>query len=132
MESELARLRVMRGALAPDSPPALVEALEEQARCSRCGVPVGAAHLPECVIARCLVTGYQRVQCVEQHDHGLEIWSGVYPGTLDAIELGLWARLDPGHGWLPATPADDDAIPDLNALRRRCHWDAARQRWKES
>lgn len=131
MSRELARLQAMREALTPESPIALRLALEIQTLCPRCLVEVGVPHTQDCVIARCLITGRQRVQCSEDHDCGQQEWSGVYPGTLDAIELGLWSRLEPTLGWVPSTPEDEDAIPDLNTLLHRCYWDATGQRWIE-
>jgi hypothetical protein len=129
MQSELERVRAIREMLTPESPIELRLVLEEQTLCPRCLVPVGEPHLPDCTIARCLMTGLQRFQCDENHDCGQQVWAGVFPGMADAIALGLWARLEPGTGWVPATPDDEGAIPDLNTLMSRCHWDANSQRW---
>jgi hypothetical protein len=123
------RVKTIRSMLSVDSPPALEEALREQPACPGCAAAVGEPHLADCDIARCMVTGYPRLLCEKDHDHGQHDWSGIFPGTIDAIELGLWARLEAGLGWVPATPDDEDAMPDLNALIQRCRWDADSQRW---
>jgi hypothetical protein len=129
MESETTRVKAVRSMLSVDSPPALNAALREQSKCPDCGAAVADPHLSDCDIARCLLTGYPRLLCEEDHDHGQHDWSGIFPGTIDAIELGLWARLESGLGWVPATPHDEGAMPDLNALIERCHWDPYSQRW---
>lgn len=129
METEASRVNAIRATLSVGSSPALKEALREQPECPGCAVAIGEPHVNDCDIARCLVTGCPRLLCEEDHDHGRHDWSGVFPGTIDAIELGLWARLEPGMGWVPATPDDEDAMPDLNALIQRCHWDSNSQRW---
>lgn len=47
--------------------------------CPDCSVTTGTAHVLECDVARCLVTGYQRLSCEDEHDCGSDVWSGVWP-----------------------------------------------------
>jgi hypothetical protein len=87
-------------------------------RCPDCDVAVGKAHLSHdydgCDVARCLVTGLQRLSCEADHDHGQDVWSGWWPGELDCQYLG-W-MLGPG-------------MPDLNRLYTEAVWDPERCLW---
>lgn len=59
------------------------------ALCNDCGVDVGAEHADGCDVARCLVTGLQRLSCGEEHDCGADVWTGKWPAvarTLDVAE----------------------------------------------
>lgn len=79
-----------------------------------CEVPVGAAHVGECDVARCLVTGLQRLMCDLNHDCGSDTWSGLWPGEAECQEFG----------WL--TGPD---LPDLNRLHAEANWDPQTRRW---
>jgi hypothetical protein len=86
--------------------------------CPDCFVAVGTAHISYdydgCDVARCLVTGRQRLSCEADHDCGLDVWSGWWPGDLDCQYLG-W-MLGPG-------------MPDLNRLYTEGVWDPERCLW---
>jgi hypothetical protein len=86
--------------------------------CPDCDVAVGTAHISYdydgCDVARCLVTGLQRLSCEADHDHGQDVWSGWWPGTLDCEQLG-W-MIGPG-------------LPDLNRLYTEAVWDRERCLW---
>lgn len=93
--------------------------LDFQERCPDCDVPVGEAHIYDeidsgCDVARCLVTGLQRLMCDLDHDCGQDVWIGWWPGQLDCERLG-W-MLGPG-------------FPDLNRLYTEATWDAERCLW---
>jgi hypothetical protein len=83
-----------------------------------CGVAVGKAHISHrqggCDVARCLVTGLQRLSCTRHHNHGRDVWSGGWPGDLDCEQLG-W-MLGPG-------------LPDLNRLYTEAVWNPERCLW---
>ncbi|MGE5829738.1 MAG: hypothetical protein ACM30G_15460 [Micromonosporaceae bacterium] len=59
--------------------------LEHEVRrsCPDCAVGVGQEHRAGCDVARCLVTGLQRLRCRpllrDNHDCGAAVWSGVWP-----------------------------------------------------
>jgi hypothetical protein len=93
--------------------------IDYQDRCPDCDVAVGEAHSYDevnggCDVARCLVTGLQRLSCGHSHDCGHDVWSGRWPGQLDCERLG-W-MIGPG-------------LPDLNRLYVEATWDAERCAW---
>jgi hypothetical protein len=101
--------------------PSLVGLIDYQERCPDCAVAVGQPHIQDevdggCDVARCLVTGLQRLMCDrEGHDEcGQDVWTGWWPGQLDCQRLG-W-MLGPG-------------LPDLNRLYTEAVWDRARGSW---
>jgi hypothetical protein len=44
------------------------------------GDVLGQPHVDRCDVARCLVTGLQRIGCDAVHDCGTDTWSGRWPG----------------------------------------------------
>lgn len=93
--------------------------IDYQDRCPDCDVAVGEAHIYDkvdggCDVARCLVTGYQRLMCELDHDCSRDVWTGRWPGQLDCERLG-W-MIGPG-------------FPDLNRLYTEGEWDAERCAW---
>jgi hypothetical protein len=48
--------------------------------------------------------------------------------ALDA-ELGWYAVLVPGKGWVPCPPDTPGCIPDLNRVLASCRWDRERKRF---
>jgi hypothetical protein len=115
--------------------------------CPDCGANVNATHQDGCDVARCLVTGMQRLQCDGLHDIegppgcftpavcGDDIWTGLWPGEAECIEYGWYAYFQGapagwrGTGWVRCGPDHPDAVPDLNRLIRDCEWDAKAVRW---
>lgn len=113
--------------------------------CPDCGVPPGAEHRKGCDVARCPLTGWQRLQCDCSVDHGWGTWTGEWPGVAECREFGWFAR------WTLTTeysrtgrpdsgpeerchPGHPDARPDLNLLTKAAAagvvvWDRDRQRW---
>jgi len=68
--------------------------LDFEPNCPDCAVAVGKPHEYDeydggCDVARCLVTGLQRLMCDRNHDHGRDIWTGWWPGLL-FFELKPW------------------------------------------
>lgn len=64
-------------------------------------------------------TGWQWISCDEDHDHGSQIWTGVWPGEAECREFG----------WL--TP---EGGPDLNRLMANAQggwvvWNKTLGRW---
>lgn len=97
--------------------------LDFEQTCPDCGVGVGEAHVYDevdggCDVARCLVTGLQRLMCDADHaadqDCGHDVWTGWSPGLLDCEQLG-W-MIGPG-------------FPDLNRLYTEATWDPAGCAW---
>jgi hypothetical protein len=97
--------------------------LDFQDRCPDCDVPVGQAHVYDevdggCDLARCLMTGLQRLMCEADHgdgqDCGQDVWTGWWPGLPECERLG-W-MLAPG-------------LPDLNRLYTEATWDPERRAW---
>lgn len=84
--------------------------MSELPSCHDCAVSPGEPHLDGCDVARCLVTGGQRLQCYPEaaydpsdpewdeiaFDHygdcGQDIWTGEWPGDADCRRLGFWCR----------------------------------------
>lgn len=93
--------------------------LDFEATCPDCAVAVGEPHEYDeydggCDVARCLVTGLQRLMCDLDHDCGRDVWTGWWPGLVDCEQLG-W-MIGPG-------------LPDLNRLYTEATWDPARCLW---
>jgi len=114
-------------------------------RCHDCAVEPGQPHLDGCDVARCLATGFQRIQCGgEEHEYkgqwygehegecGHEIWTGIWPGVDDCQRLGLWCldRCSEGKGFVPCEAGTPGAREDLNRLYRACKWNAEAQRFE--
>jgi len=58
--------------------------------CPDCSTHPGNQHLENCDVEQCSVCGNQRLQCgCPAHDPGFARWSGWWPGSLEAQELGL-------------------------------------------
>lgn len=89
-----------------------------EAVCPDCAVSIGVDHAGGCDVARCVVTGRQRLACVlaedPGHDCGADVWTGEWPGVADALRLGF-------------TTEDG---PDLNRLAPPfAVWSPAARRW---
>lgn len=64
------------------------ESSDKRPTCPDCGVSIGENHVEGCDVARCSVCGFQRLGCECEGGNG-GIWTGIWPGTLEALELGL-------------------------------------------
>jgi hypothetical protein len=76
-----------------------------QTRCPDCDAESGAAHDGGCDVARCLVTGLQRLTCRDEHDCGADVWSGPWtpcrhnkPAPLDVKDISTPENW--GNDWL--------------------------------
>lgn len=102
--------------------------------CGDCAAKPGDPHSDGCDVARCLVTGIQRLQCTGRHDCGSQVWSGAWPGDAECEEFDWWAEESEAtkqwfrqNGW----PVSDQPHHDLNRLHMETDWDpAARRRRK--
>lgn len=62
-----------------------------------------------------------------EHDCGRDVWTGVWPGDLDAIALGLFCYWGPP--WIECGPDHPEARPDLNRLATVGRWDRESMSW---
>ena len=105
--------------------------LTDLANCGDCGVKPGEPHAENCDVARCMQTGHQRLSCFGDHDHGRDVWTGVWPGEIECIEFGWFSVFTP-DGWRRCGPDEPGAGPDLNRLHEfggEARWDRAAGRW---
>lgn len=108
--------------------------------CRQCQVQPGEAHEDGCGVARCMLTGQQRIQhdCADHCDTcncvpcPPDIWTGEWPGVAECREFGWWCYFVPygDPSWVPCGPEHPDAQPDLNRLHVEAVWDAAAKRWR--
>jgi len=100
--------------------------------CWDCGSPIGDPHAGGCDVARCELTGMQRISCssVERVNHscGDALHDGFWPGDLAAASLGFWTYWD-GAEWQTCAPTHPRAMPDLNRLSRDARWHPVYQVW---
>jgi hypothetical protein len=103
--------------------------VSDEKRCPDCGVEPGQLHEDGCDVARCRLTGEQRLQCDHTKEDGCNTaWEGEWPGLEECRELGWYAALVPGRGWVECGPNDEGACEDLNRLIIKCVWDIEKQR----
>lgn len=68
------------------------------------------------------------------HDCGQEVWTGEWPGSADAAELGffcIWGMVASGRpGWTVVDRDTPGAMPDLNRLcPPHARWDREQRKW---
>jgi hypothetical protein len=98
--------------------------------CNDCAQVVGTVHSDGCDVARCLVTGGQRLSCEgEDHDCGWEIWTGEWPGVEACRRLDLWCYWGPP--WIKCNKDHPSATEDLNSLPTVAKWNKESQRWEK-
>lgn len=85
-------------------------------KCRDCAVRPGERHEYGCDVARCSVCGWQHLSCYAHEDAPMALWSGRWAGEAVAEELGWYARLVPGLGWVPCRKDDADAVLDMNRV----------------
>ena len=125
---------------------------DELASCHDCGASPGEPHGDDCDTAICVRTGQQRILCGVRpvfrgaelidmegysphpdEDCGRDIWTGHWPGEMDAIRLGWYARFVPNGNpsWVRCGKDDEGARPDLNRLAIDGQWNRDLLRWEE-
>jgi hypothetical protein len=103
--------------------------LEKTDACWDCATPVGQPHSDGCDVARCLITGLQRLGCHADHDHGHQVFTGYWPGEIECVEFGWYSYFD--RGWIQCGPDHPEASPDLNRLHSgEAAWDPGAARWR--
>ena len=100
--------------------------------CPDCGALVGQRHQAGCDFEDCPYCGLQLVGC--EHSGAVPLddrldWDGARPMERAAIELGWYAHLVLGKGWLPCPADTADCIPDLNRVLGECDWDRDQKRF---
>lgn len=85
-----------------------------------CGAVIGQYHNEGCDVARCRKCGDQAwvSDCGKWKP---DIWTGFWPGTIEALELGLFSRWGPP--WIECDALHPDAGPDLNRVYALTVWD---------
>lgn len=86
-----------------------------------CGAQIGETHAEGCDVARCRKCGIQAIQCFDHQNKKWksDVWTGWWPGTVEAIQLDLWCYWGPDfgqHGWVKCSSDHPGARPDLNEL----------------
>lgn len=126
------------------------------ATCGDCAVKPGEPHKGGCDVARCLMTGGQRLGCegpkdefgfprytqithddgskaVVPHDCGWDVWTGEWPGDAECREFGWWVqdRCAEGMGFVRCALDAPGAREDLNRLvgSGEAVWSVDRRRW---
>lgn len=57
-------------------------------------------------------------------------WTGHWPGSLEAAELGWFSRWVEGRGWVRCERGDPDAGPDMNRFAASVVWDRVERKYK--
>ncbi|GGN23820.1 hypothetical protein GCM10011609_76900 [Lentzea pudingi] len=91
-----------------------VSVVPQQDRCPDCAVSIDEEHVDGCDVARCLVTGLQQLSCPHDHDCGIDVWTGRWPGDADCERLDLMIGL---------------GLPDVRRLYLEAAWDPASRQW---
>lgn len=133
--------------------------LLEKTSCHDCAAKPGVLHSPGCDVERCPRCGGQIISCecftddTWPKDEERLIWTGIWPGCEEAIELGLWSKWIPNERfeadekclgleaalsrlggeapgrWAICDKDDPKASPDLNRLPMVAVWDAKAKRF---
>lgn len=88
-------------------------------RCQDCSAAPGTYHSRGCDTQYCPICKGQRMccDCPVPDDERLP-WTGIWPGKLEAAELGLWSRHGNG-GWTLCAADYPEASPALNEWAER-------------
>jgi len=101
--------------------------------CPDCHCAKDQFHRPGCDLERCAYCGLQYLCC----DHAEQVpdddrmrFNGSFPDQEACEELGLFAKLVPGQGWVACNRDEPGAFPDLNTLYATCQWNRQEKRWQ--
>lgn len=110
------------------------ETTADRRACGDCAILPGEPHTGGCDVARCMATGGQRLACNENHDHGRDVWTGMWPGEAECREFGWFSVFTPREGWRKCEADTPGAGPDLNRLHmsHEVEWDPATVRWQKT
>ena len=110
----------------------------EMNRCPDCQVAASDKHRPGCDVARCKLTGWQALQCEEDHPEEEcfgTVWTGQWPGNIECQEFGWYSYFMPNGNpsWRSCTPDYPGAVEDLNRLsmahaKGELIWDIEKER----
>jgi len=67
--------------------------------CHDCGVEPNQNHLRGCDVERCSKCKGQRISCGCTTEQVSEVWTGIWPGTVECKELRLVTTFDEGKTW---------------------------------
>ena len=92
--------------------------LELRGNCPDCGVNHGQRHSPSCDVDHCKNCGMQLLAGCCDTPIGPNVWTGIWPGTLECNMYGLWFIYN-------GQPTED-----LNQLYSgKFKWDKEQQLW---
>ena len=106
-------------------------------RCPDCDAGIGALHVEGCDVEQCPYCGGQLISCLCPGQIKFEEvpaddrmpWTGAWPGTVECVKFGWYARLVPSQGWVPCGPKEPEAYPDLNRLHKEARWNRKLKRF---
>ncbi|MFI7467476.1 hypothetical protein [Nonomuraea sp. NPDC049646] len=102
--------------------------------CSDCHVNPGQPHAAGCDVAQCPDCGRQRLDCAQHTSTSPAIWTGLFPGLIEASREGWWHRPDADQGWAECAWDAPGARPNVARVVREAEagtlrWDRAAQLW---
>ena len=104
--------------------------------CPSCGVKPGEKHKDGCNIEGCPLCGERGLTCECENipDGEHRVYTGLFPGTEECLEYGLWCKWEDEKGWVRCDESDPAARPDVGALADLRHYgylkfDRAEKKW---
>lgn len=102
--------------------------------CADCHANPGQPHEDGCDVARCPDCGRQRIDCARHPSAVPAIWTGLFPGVVEAAREGWWHRWDAERGWVDCAWDEPSAVPNVARVVQEAEagkliWDRASQLW---